>query len=575
MEEGDYPRPPVTYPPDELSFDSEASGYPTEAPVEGGTSAPTETGNFLNYVQRVEPQTSSPNATESPSSPNVTVPAMWQKHVAPSHPEGEHHTRGFSNPSKRASGPMAEGTIFYGFPKVKRNVFSDLVQLKAHSSFPLGEKEPEIFAVLQSMLTPYLQHLVGPSLHAYNLEVVYTDGDDASQRGVIVTEINVTCTLSIESDSYESLTEITHEKADEWIHHFFTGSELYQLLGELRRNGVDVNEIVALDQEFRSPIFQSTVAGVSTTNSKKVQGTSEPKSSKAGMLAAIFVGMFVVAAVFFANKGGRLPGFSSQEISQSIRNIREAFSSDSESQSEIEFYKDEMPQTRARSWSGSFRRHPPGGIRPAAIQKHPAYSKAYLSKVSPSEVPPNTTAFDDQSFSVAGDFNIPEEYDFKQSPMSDVYSLKVPPRSKPWDDQSMQSSQDEEFSMPEDYNTVNEDLSVYSKYSQSVMGNSLRYPRRADRRRGGNPFESPLTSPSPSQGWSSNPFGSPTPISEESQSGAASPTKTPSSDSYIDEWSVASFNTPSPSADKVPYRHWNEGQNTPNSRSQLDMPPLA
>jgi hypothetical protein len=470
--------------------------------------------------------------------------------------------------------PNIDEGIPFNFPTIERTLFPGPVHLKAHSSVDLGEKETEIFEILQFVLTPYFRQTVGPILKKYNLEVEYSPGPDTSNLGVIVTNIDLTCTMVIESASKADLEDISHEIAKGWIQDFFDGPELFGLLGDLRQNGVDVNEIVFLEDEFQSGLFSgNAVAAVTTTGSQNgLSSVQTDSKNRVGLFAALFVGVFVVSTILFVHFRGR----SSREAMGSIRG---SLSSDSESRSSAPESKSGAPEeafeTRQRTWSGSFRRHPPGGIRPAAIQTHPAFSRNFLKGrqeqgSSPSENPDHTLTFhDDQSFSIAGgDYNVPEEYDFKASPIPEAQS---PNGSS----QRQNGLHDEEFSMPDDYNTVNDEFSLYS---QSVKGN--RRKLRTSRSRpspGANPFD--YGSPSQRRGGgqpSLSPFGSPAGSSRPSPQAIALQMASPASGPFIDEWSVDSYSTESPGSKKtpVPYRDWHDAP-SPNQRSQLDMPPLS
>ena len=104
-------------------------------------------------------------------------------------------------------------------------IYSGSIHLKAHSISDLSALDPEIFAVLQAQLTPYLQGIVGHTLQAYSLEVDYTPGFAEDQSsvapGIIVTNMEVTCTLKVRSDSLVSLKRITHQQTNQWVRDFF------------------------------------------------------------------------------------------------------------------------------------------------------------------------------------------------------------------------------------------------------------------------------------------------------------------------------------------------------------------
>jgi hypothetical protein len=115
----------------------------------------------------------------------------------------------------------------FNFPKIQHRVYSGPVLLKAHSTLDLSELDPEIFAVLQSVLTPYLQTEVGSTLHSYTLEVDYSPGNDQVAQGIVVTNLQVIVTLKVVSDSIESLRTTNHTQAlPSWVTTTFPSMKL-------------------------------------------------------------------------------------------------------------------------------------------------------------------------------------------------------------------------------------------------------------------------------------------------------------------------------------------------------------
>jgi hypothetical protein len=539
----------------------------TPAPVDSSQVTLQRTG--LNHSSTLEEETTGSEMVSTPlsipGSSNAEATEANQTDLQGA--EGEASTRASVTVRKPRLGVL---------PHFQRKIYPGTVELKAHSKIYLEDKDSEIFSTVQSALTPYLQQEIGKGLQAYNLEVDYSDGEDASDAGVIVTNMNVTVILSVLSEDMDGLIGINSASSTIFLRDFFKGQRLYQFLGQLRRDGVEINEISFLEEEFRSPIFADHVASVSTSGGQKAStSTPEPEKSKVGLIAAICVGMVVVGAVLFTHYGGRLPtgalrvsrknlgelshsireSFSTDRLSQVGMSIRETVSrsssSDNSSRSSTEKDGD---QTRTRTWSGSLRRHPPGGIKAAALQKTPAFSKDLLNK-SPS---PST---DDQSFSIAGDYDVPDEYDFQATPISKVSAGKHATNRKL---RTQEEAPEDEFSMPDDYNTVNEDMSFYSKnvsvktHRKNKEMASMR--SKLNGRRKGNPFD---YSPSSRRGNdSTNPFASPT------RSGPSSDGLMSQNGQHIDEWSVDSYTTrtTTPSRNR-PSRH--------SPGSQLDMPPLS
>lgn len=471
---------------------------------------------------------------------------------------------------------------------IQRELYPGPVSLKAHSSKNLGEMETELFEILQFEISGYFRETVGPMLKKYNLEVSYSPGPDTSSLGVIVTSIDITCTLMVGSSSKVDLLSISHEKAKGWIRDFFGGPSLFSFLGELRQNGIDVNEIVFLEEEFQSGLFNgntiaSSVAASGPQEAKNISSEDTDKNkNRVGLFAGIFIGICAVSTVVFVH-------FKGQYSRELLGSIRSALSSDSDSSDRSSQKplkkKKEVESARQRSWSGSFRRYPAGGVRPAAIQKQPALSKNFLKGqsdqgISPKENPKQALSFlEDQSFSIAeGDFNIPAEYDFKKSPNTSMQSSKLRSQSR---------DQDEEFSMPEDYNTVNEECSIQTGGKKSPSG-SLQSPnsagvggtRRVNPFVYGSPWNGSPSAQRRRQGDRHSQFASPAPVASTRNNSHSIPLQmtSPESSRYIDEWSIDSYDTKTPASqhgqNSVPYRDWHDPP-SPSGPSQLDMPHLS
>jgi hypothetical protein len=386
----------------------------------------------------------------------------------------------------------------FPFPTIEHRVYSGPVLLKAHSSTDLSELDPEIFAVLQSVLTPYLQTIVGSTLKAYTLEVDYSPGEDKVAEGTIVTNIQVTCALKVVSDSIESLTAIDHTQVSEWIRDFFAGSELDTFLEALQNNNINVREVVFIDQEFKAG--GQVIAGISSGNEgggKKPSNTQNNGGGSSTAVIAITLTTLAVGAVLFLHFTGRLPSkeqmhdFGDRSLERmhafgyTLRSSMHKNDRDDDLGDPLEdMHKVEEGgrKQRERTWSGTFRRHPEGGIRPAAIQKKPAMSQDYLgdssskgsssssSSSSSRPQPKNmswkdwksqtevSAVYDDYSFSVGGDCGV------SNSPITPSRSDR---RTHP---SATSPAGSDEFTMPEEYDTVLEDetASLYSKWSHSV-----------------------------------------------------------------------------------------------------------
>ncbi|KAG7351673.1 hypothetical protein IV203_007721 [Nitzschia inconspicua] len=472
----------------------------------------------------------------------------------------------------------------FNFPKVEHRVYSGPVLLKAHSAYDLSELDPEIFAVLQSVLTPYLQAEVGSTLQAYTLEVDYSAGTDEVAPGMVVTNLEVTVVLKILSNSIESLTSIDHTRASQWVRDFFSGPELYEFIAALGNNNIPVNEIVFMEQSFKSPMNTGgqVVAGIQGSNSGG-GGTGQIKYSNSGgnntgAVVGITLATLAVGAVLFLHFTGRLP--SKDRFYRFGRSVRDSLSSGTRScddgddfdLADIHNVEEGKRKGRNRTWSGTFRRFPTGGIRPAAIQKEPARSEDYLGdssskgassrsdsskessskdsskdsssqKKSTQRLSQQSAVYDDYSFSVDGDYNV--DGDYGPTTPKTPRTPKTPNRRQSnniLSPKSTSPSGHDEFSMPEEYDTVAEDqASLYSKWSQSV--NFSRFGKQ----------QPPPHSVTGSSFGMSPLLSSPRRVTP---SDIASPHRTTAGGGLGDEWSLASFDVKSPSARQM-YRDFN------------------
>ena len=360
-------------------------------------------------------------------------------------------------------------------PHITRDIYAEPVLLKAHSNSYLEDKDPQIFNVLQGVMTPYLQRALGNELSAYQLEIVYAPEQTQvpDDQPSYVTDVEVSVVLKVTSNSVHELKQTNAETASLWIRDFFKGGELYQFLGECRQSDCDISELVFRGEEFRHPIFSgpavSEVVKPDEPTSIVSAAPNASEKSRVGIFAALGAGFIVLAAVFAVS-------FEQRYRSNVLKRLRLEALSDSDSRSRSSTSSSPGFQgRRRRTFSDSFRRHPAGGIKPAAIQKKPAFSadlKASMSTtglVPPSVGPPSIRSersnqrFDDHSYSVAGDFNIPSEYSLKASPFPEYH------RNSP----SRRYGNEEEFGMPEAYSMTSSGFGTpVTKYSQDTYGYS-------------------------------------------------------------------------------------------------------
>ena len=457
-------------------------------------------------------------------------------------------------------GPVSIGTQKLGhykfnFPTIQHTVFSGPVVLKAYSNMDLSSKDPEIFAVLQSILTPYLQQTMGSTLHTYNLEVDYSPGHDKNAgKNNEVTLMEVDCTFKVVSDSIESFRSIDHTQASRWIHDFFSGPELNKLVEALKSDNIPVNEITFINQEFHTGKTVSE-ANSQSMNKSRVFKKNTDKSGGAAMVG-VTLSVLIVGMLFFMHYTGRLP--SKARIGEFSLNARDSIKQRVPSiklgKKKRERKDDEIEGgRRRRTYSGTFRRFPVGGIRKAAIQKKPAKSEQYLGD-SASDASSADDILDQENYSFShysGDYGPPTPSQQRSIPMTPV-SRRT----------------EDEFSMPSHYTN-----SAHEKKGETLLGKVGKTAAY-------------LMNPGRKQ---QEPYATKSPIpSRAPRRVTASDIASPRDPDDVDSWSIDSYETGSPSP-RTPSNHplhrgWSEsgpemrrpqvhGQDPPESReTKLSMP---
>jgi len=303
---------------------------------------------------------------------------------------------------------------------------------------------------------------LGDTLNAYNLEIDYSLAHDKSVRSSdVVTSMEVTCAFKVVSDSVESFKKTDHDQAYWWIHDFFVGPEKNKLVEALGAENIPVNEITFVGQELFSGQESSLKKNVAEANSQSFgkifvsKKSSNEKSSGGTALLAISLSVIAVGSFFLLHFTGRLP--SKATIKQGGRNVRNSIKEGSVSVRDS--MKHRMPSMKLgkkkrgdkkggqkrRTFSGTFRRHPEGGIRKAAIQKKPAKSEEYLSDSASEAASILSSGYedpmddDDYTFS-----NYGKDYGAPATPSRHSSIPRTPRRN------------DEEFSMPDDYDSNHE-----------------------------------------------------------------------------------------------------------------------
>ena len=532
------------------------------------------------------------NGRVTPGNGRVTPGSQAGQHLSvnPGY-NNEHHGQGGQVAASPGGTTDNEGQddryVYHGRfngPHITREIYAEPVLLKAHSNGYLQNKDPQIFNVMQRVMTPYLERALGNELSAYQMEIVYTPEEVADGQTTFVTNVEVSVVLKVTSNSVHELKQTNSETASLWLRDFFKGGELYQFLGECRQSDCDITELVFRSDEFRHPVFDGPV--ISEVNQQappKLTVTSpsnDSDKSRVGIFAALGAGFVVLAAVFAVS-------FEQRYRQNVLRRLRlEAFS-DSESRSSS-ITPPDFQGRRRRTFSGSFRRHPAGGIKPAAIQKKPAFSEDLrASKSPPGEIPKSIGApsirsvnsnqrFDDRSYSVAGDFNIPSEYSVKASPFTDYH------RQSP----SRRNGHEEEFGMPEAYSITSSGFGTPIKNYQkakSATSSRMHNGRSTGKPLGlESPAQSTITNSPPERDVYVN--DSPTlkmvdSYLDKSPDAPGLVAATPMSNHVNDEWSIDSYSTLSIEKPDVPYRGWSKNKKATQQKKQtkndLKMPKLT
>jgi hypothetical protein len=377
----------------------------------------------------------------------------------------------FANFVGNMDGPNAPVTIEakkvahykFNFPSIQHVVFSGPVYLKAHSSTDLSTMDPEIFAVVESIMTPYLHQTVGSALHAYNLEIDYYPGHDGSVgKNDVVTLMEVKVAMKVISDSVLTFKDMDHSQASRWVNDFFAGPDHYnrkKIVEALQNDGIPVNDIVFADQQFSVSAANGQIFGNGNPKS-----TTKNTTKKAGgdAIIAVTVSVIIVGLIFSLHYAGVLPsrakiGEFSLNAQSSISDAKSSFKARIPS---VKFPKkrdsgDEGGRRR-RTLSGTFKKFNKTGIRKAAIQKKPAKSEQYLDSASePSSKKSNN--MDEYSFS---------RYDGDYGPSTPSRNSSVPPMTP------ISRGTEDEFSMPSNYDSAHSSrfTSTNSGRSDSLMG---------------------------------------------------------------------------------------------------------
>lgn len=368
-----------------------------------------------------------------------------------------------------------ESTIF-SIPPITRDLHPDPLELKGHGDFALNDREVEIFDTIKLVLTPYLNEVVSSGLVAYDLKIEYSEGEETNAAGIIITNMLVTCVITVQSDSVQSLRELTHEKANYWLIQFFDGSNIYKLLGSLHDKNIDVNEIVFQDEDFRSPLLNGgqVISGVNSDGSLSLSASTKQPSGpgKAAMIAGVFAGIVIICCILLIKYKHYLPWNEMRSDSFGL-NSRSGSSSSSEKE-------------RMQFLPNSFR----------TKMKQEVFKRNY-DRPPISEIVPMSTDYEsrsDRAESVGGDFNVPDEYDFaKKSPSIRSYSSH---EKQTRTSRNANTSEYDEFSMPGDYNTVTDE---YSIHCHSILGlhddHSLTNTSDTSRPRGDTSISIPPPSP--------------------------------------------------------------------------------
>ena len=351
------------------------------------------------------------------------------------------------------------GQFFFNFPTIQHAVYSGPIRIKAQSSMDLSTMDPEIFDVVQSVLTPFLQQTVGDSLISYNLEIDYAPG----RKGIsdnVVTVMEVKCTFKVVSDSIESFLGTNHVAASKWLNDFFSGPARYnvgQLVEALNSNDIPVNDIVFVTDTFDMGKSVSQANSQSFGNNPSSGAKNKGSAPSGAAMVVITLSVLFALILLYMHTTGRLP--SKAEIGEFSLNTRD------KTINTLDSLKERMPNTfellnrkrgrdnnegggrRRRTFSGTFRRFPTGGLKKAAIQKQSAKSQDYLSDSESTSA--KLSAFEDYSFSKYGG-------DYAPSVSTPSRKSSIPPMTP------MSRMSGDEFSMPSGY-----DESIYERSNKS------------------------------------------------------------------------------------------------------------
>ncbi len=374
----------------------------------------------------------------------------------------------YLNGSHQPSAPISlsnMGQFYFNFPTIQHVVYSGPIRIKAQSSMDLSTMDPEIFDVVQSILTPFLQQTVGDSLISYNLEIDYAPGRSGMSDNV-VTVMEVKCTFKVVSDSIESFLGTNHAAANKWLHDFFSGPARYnveQLVQALKSNDIPVNDIVFVTENFDmgNTVSQANSQSFGTNLSSTALNNKNAPSGAA--MVVITLSVLSACILLFMHYTGRLP--SKAEIGEFSLNTRD------KTINTLDSLKHRMPATfellnrkrgrdnnegggrRRRTFSGTFRRFPTGGLKKAAIQKKPAKSQEYLGDSESTSA--KLSAFEDYSFS---------KYGGDYAPSTPSRKSSVPPMTP------MSRMSGDEFSMPSGYESVHERSNKSGHQQETLLG---------------------------------------------------------------------------------------------------------
>lgn len=362
------------------------------------------------------------------------------------------------------------GEFSFKFPTIQHTVYSGSINLKAQSSTDLSSMDPEIFGVVQSILTPFLQETVGDSLISYNLEIDYAPGRSESSGNNVVTLMEVKCSFKVISDSLDSFLSTNNVAAKQWLFDFFSGPARYnveQLIGALQSNDIPVTDIAFLTENFGMGNTVSQANSQSFGNGFSSSAKNNENAPSGAAMVVVTLSVLFAGILLFMHYTGRLP--SKAEIGEFSLNTRDSIKHHSINARDS--LKNRMPATfellkrrrgggnnegggrRRRTFSGTFRRFPAGGLRKAAIQKKPAESQQYLGDSESTSA--KLSHFEEYSFSrYGGDY----------APSTPSQKSSMPPMTP------MSRMSGDEFSMPDGYDSVHERSKSNHHQQESLLG---------------------------------------------------------------------------------------------------------